>query len=143
MLETLSIAGRYLRDRHCLPSKIDGIYPLDQLARELTERPARHVERARVERAIVSTERLAEKLPWIPRTCLYRSFARFATLRAAGHPAVLVMALPRDGEGDGHAWVTLDGEPFCEEQDLEDLVVTFCYPANIRTNGTSAETKPL
>lgn len=96
----------------------------------LTSAPsARAVPRDVAERAITSSERLCERLRVVPDTCLYRSLARYAVLRRAGHPARFVLGLnPKAGEILGHAWVELHGEPVGETIE-PGLAVTFAYPS--------------
>lgn len=84
-----------------------------------------------VEEALARADALTAALPFVPQTCLYRSLARYALLRRAGHRPRFVMAVdpPREArsELEGHAWVEIDGTPFGEEVD-ERLVVTYAYP---------------
>ena len=50
-----------------------------------------------------------------PTTCLYRSLAGFASLRAAGEPVRLVIGVRvEQGEVVAHAWLEQDGEPVGE-----------------------------
>jgi hypothetical protein len=79
-----------------------------------------------VEGALSTSQRIVGRLRGVPDTCLYRSLARYAILRRAGHPVRFVMALdPKKAEG--HAWLELDGAPLGEEID-PNLTVTFIYP---------------
>jgi hypothetical protein len=83
---------------------------------------------ASVEEALASVEAILERVRVVPDTCLYRALARYAVLRRAGHAARFVMAVKRRApELTGHAWIELDGEPYCETVD-PDLAVTFAYP---------------
>lgn len=63
--------------------------------------------------------------------CLRRSLARYHFLRRAGLPVVVVFGARRLGDGiGGHAWLTLDGEPYHElPQHYQDYAVMFTYPA--------------
>lgn len=84
-----------------------------------------------VDEALARAESIAERLPFVPDTCLYRSLARFSLLRRAGWPARFVMAIdPPAGPAsdlEGHAWVELEGAPYGEALD-DRLVVTYAYP---------------
>jgi hypothetical protein len=94
----------------------------------------------KIQGSILAVESVLDKAPGVPKTCLYRALARFATLRRAGVDAVFVMALPsRGGDGHGHAWVEVDREPFCEDEDVSSMTATFCYPPAARTSTTSAQ----
>jgi Transglutaminase-like superfamily len=111
--------GRMLR-RSSLPGLLGAITP-----RRAALEP---VPLPEVERGLLVAEGLLERLRVVPDTCLYRSLARYAVLRAAGHPARFVMGLsPRSPEIAGHAWVELGGEPLGETVD-GDMVVTYAYP---------------
>jgi hypothetical protein len=82
-----------------------------------------------VEEALSTSQRIVGRLRRVvPDTCLYRSLARYALLRRAGHPVRFVMALdPKKAGVEGHAWLELDGVPLGEEVD-PGLAVTFSYP---------------
>jgi hypothetical protein len=80
-----------------------------------------------VEDALSTSQRIVSRLR-LPDTCLYRSLARYALLRRAGHPVRFVMAIdPKKPELEGHAWIELDGVPLGEEVE-PGLAVTFTYP---------------
>lgn len=113
---------RMLR-RHSLPGLLGALTP----ARG--EQPERsRVPLPTVEDALLAAEKVIERLRVVPDTCLYRSLARYAVLRSAGHPARFVMGLsPRAPEITGHAWVELDGAPMGETVD-DDMVITYAYP---------------
>jgi hypothetical protein len=79
--------------------------------------------------ALAASERVIERLRVVPDTCLYRSLARYALLRRAGHAARFVMGLdPRARDIEGHAWVEIAGEPVGEEIE-PGLAVTFAFPS--------------
>ena len=81
-----------------------------------------------VQEALSTSQRIVGRFKGVPDTCLYRSLARYALLRRAGHPVRFVMALERGSSKiEGHAWVELDGKPLGEEIE-EKLAVTFSYP---------------
>ncbi len=110
---------RMLR-RHSLPGLLGALTP-ERALRERVPLPT-------VEDALLAAERVIERLRVVPDTCLYRSLARYAVLRSAGHPARFVMGLsPRAPEITGHAWVELDGAPMGETVD-DDMVITYAYP---------------
>ncbi len=110
---------RMLR-RHSLPGLLGAPHARACFARA---RPPPH--RGRL---LLAAERVIERLRVVPDTCLYRSLARYAVLRSAGHPARFVMGLsPRAPEITGHAWVELDGAPMGETVD-DDMVITYAYP---------------
>jgi hypothetical protein len=113
---------RMLR-RHSLPGLLGALTP-ERSVRAERER----VPLPTVEDALLAAEKLVERLRVVPDTCLYRSLARYAVLRSAGHPARFVMGLsPRAPEITGHAWVELDGAPMGETVD-DDMVITYAYP---------------
>jgi hypothetical protein len=93
--------------------------------------PRRPAPRDAVDEALARAERLCERAPFIPDTCLYRSLARYALLCRAGHRARFVMGIEPQADPDaeirGHAWVELDGVPYAEEVDGR-MVVTYAYP---------------
>jgi len=119
---TLSLRLRLDRmlKRHSLPGLLGALTP----RHSLSER----VPLPTVEDALLAAERVIERLRVVPDTCLYRSLARYAVLRSAGHPARFVMGLsPSAPEITGHAWVELDGAPMGETVD-DDMVITYAYP---------------
>jgi hypothetical protein len=119
---TLSLRFRLARmlRRHSLPGLLGALTP---------EHPSStRVPLPTVEDALLAAEQVIEHLRVVPNTCLYRSLARYAVLRSAGHPARFVMGLsPRAPEITGHAWVELDGAPMGETLD-DDMVITYAYP---------------
>ncbi|MEZ4768372.1 MAG: lasso peptide biosynthesis B2 protein [Caldilineales bacterium] len=64
--------------------------------------------------------------------CLRRSLGRYHFLRRAGLPVVVVFGARRLGDGiGGHAWLTLDGEPYHELlQSYQNYAVMFTFPAD-------------
>lgn len=105
--------------------------PIPSLLSMLSKRPVDEAPLDACERALARAETLTAHLPFVPKTCLYRSLASYALLRRAGHPVRFVMAIepPKEPLADlsGHAWVELDGAPLGEEIDAT-LVVTYAYP---------------
>jgi len=65
-----------------------------------------------------------------PTTCLYRSLAGFASLRATGEPVRLVVGVRVEkGEVMAHAWLEKNGEPVGEPADPRPrFAVAFSYP---------------
>ena len=96
---------------------------LEQLARHRPLGGARATT-AQSDRAIARSERLISALALPRDTCLYRSLARFAHLRAQGQPVTFVMGVHDD---HGHAWLEQDGAAL-EELDYP-YTVTYRYPA--------------
>lgn len=122
-----------------LPTRYDGA-PFDDLLRALDGHTGHGgALSAPLVAAIVRGERAAERIPFLPKTCLFRSLARFAVLRARGIDAAFVMGLPRDGVGDGHAWVEVAGVAVLDDEDLSSMTVTFCYPPAARTYAVGAQ----
>ncbi len=83
--------------------------------------------RPELARWLDAAERWTNRVPFVPRTCLYRSLARFAVLRRAGVDASFVMGVRhRDGELDGHAWI--EGDELPVDPHAADFVPTLRYP---------------
>ena len=81
-----------------------------------------------LERTLERAEAWADRVPFLPRTCLYRSLARFALFRRHGFPVAFVMGVsPRGTEEDGHAWLEFEGRPYREER-AGEFVESFRYP---------------
>jgi hypothetical protein len=121
---TLSLRFRLDRmlERHSLPGLLGALTP------KPSSRERARVPLPTVEDALLAAERVVERLRLVPDTCLYRSLARYAVLRSAGHPVRFVMGLsPRAPEITGHAWVELDGAPMGETVD-DEMVITYAYP---------------
>ena len=105
-------------------------HPLPRVLTALTPSRTRAIPIDGAEGAIAASERFFERINVVPDTCLYRSLARYAVLRRAGHPARFVMGLdPKAADIVGHAWVELDGEPAFETLE-PGLTITFAYPSN-------------
>ena len=59
-----------------------------------------------------------------------RSIILFRYLRKNGRDAQIVFGVAKDGtELKGHAWVTIDGQPFAEEGGVDRYAVTYVYPS--------------
>jgi len=125
LLEQAPVAARALATRLRLASMMRRS-SLPELLRALSPDAvvARPLET--VEGGLSAAQRIVAHLRGVPDTCLYRSLARYAILRRAGHPVRFVMALDPK-KAAGHAWIELDGAPLGEEID-PSLTVTFTYP---------------
>lgn len=66
-----------------------------------------------------------------PTSCLYRSLAGYARLRARGEPVRFVIGIAVEGGSlSGHAWLERDGEPLGEPDDpRRRWAVAFTHPA--------------
>ncbi len=63
------------------------------------------------------------------RYCMKRSLILFHYLRKAGREARIVFGVVKEsGRLEGHAWVTVNGEPFAEEGPVDRYTVTYTYP---------------
>jgi hypothetical protein len=80
-----------------------------------------------------------------PTTCLYRSLAGFASLRAAGEPVRLVVGVRvEQGEVVAHAWLEQDGEPVGEPVDPRPrFAEALAYPPRGRGDSTTEATMAL
>lgn len=65
--------------------------------------------------------------------CLRRSLLRYHFLRRAGLPVVVHFGARRLGEGiGGHAWLTLNGQPYHEQPEhYREYLVMYSYPPAI------------
>jgi hypothetical protein len=128
LVDQLPIAARALATRMRLASMMrDSSLP--DLLRALSDETVKPEPLALVEEAVSKSQRIIGRLRLAPDTCLFRSLARYALLRRAGHPVRFVMALDPNKAEDltGHAWIELDGAPLGEEVE-PGLAVTFSYP---------------
>jgi hypothetical protein len=104
--------------------------PLDVVVGRLGRRVPRglwRLSRSELERAMEAGELLADRLPGIGRSCLYRALARYALFRSRGYSASFVIGIDSARPDLAHAWVELDGRPFREEGAAEYLV-SFRFP---------------
>ena len=103
--------------------------PLDGLLMRLTARTVgATADFDSLERALDRAEALADRVPFLPRTCLYQCLARYAVFRYYGFPAEFVMGIsPLGLDDDGHAWLEFGGEPYREARS-EAFLVSFRYP---------------
>ena len=106
--------------------------PLDGLLGRLgTRRGTVTLPLAHLDHALDRGEAWTNRVPLVPRTCLYRTIARYALYRRHGFPAEFVMAIsPRGPDEDGHAWLEFNGQPYREERAAE-FVESFRYPPRV------------
>jgi len=130
--EEARLAAQLVRTRLTLKRRLSG-ESLDTLIESLCS-PASSAVALRLDRTlrvIRRTEAVLARCPGVPDTCLYRSVGRFAVLRSRGFAVEILMGLPENASDEhGHAWVTIDGAPF-EDDDAEEasrMVVTFRFP---------------
>jgi hypothetical protein len=136
---SLSIAASLVWWRLVLPRRFERS-SLDALLAELDRGPrSTTVVSPSLAAELQRVERWIDRVPSVPKTCLFRAMARFATLRTRGVDAVFFLGWPRHGEGHGHAWVAVAGEPWLEDEDLSSMTVTFCYPPIARTSAPGAQ----
>ncbi|MDX1428985.1 MAG: lasso peptide biosynthesis B2 protein [Rhodothermales bacterium] len=70
------------------------------------------------------------------RYCMKRSLILFHFLRKAGREARIVFGVTKEeGKLEGHAWVTVNGEPYAEEGPVDKYTVTYVYPDSASTSG--------
>ncbi len=107
------------------------IHALDAVLAAHPRRPwLAEPERSLVLRNLSVAERLADRLPLLPRTCLASALARYAVLCRRGVAPVFCLGMPTRGDGPGHAWIEIDGAPWDEDPgNLQGIVATFRYPA--------------
>lgn len=111
-------------------------HPLDGLVAELgrTSNERRNViELDALCSAIDWAELLADRVPGVGRSCLYRSLGRFGVLSAWGFRPSFVMGIARQEPERGHAWLELDGAPFREDS-AADFIISFRFPAETSTH---------
>lgn len=77
--------------------------------------------------------------------CLRRSLARYHFLRRAGLPVTVVFGARRLGDGiGGHAWLTLNGEPYHElPQHYQNYAVMFTFPSDGESPASAADGRTL
>ncbi len=83
-----------------------------------------------------TVRRISDAVAYLDRStalgiCLHRSLLRYHFLRRAGVPVVIQFGVRRKTEGiGGHAWLTLDGQPYHESAaDYAPFVVVYHFPA--------------
>jgi Transglutaminase-like superfamily len=94
-------------------------------------RGARTIDRVTLEKAARYVDALLARMPSPTRgNCLPRSLALFYFARRSGVPVRLHCGVRRVGERlEGHAWLSLQGQPFLETTNPEQSYrVTFSYP---------------
>jgi hypothetical protein len=86
------------------------------------------------------TDAVLQRLPYRRRgNCLPRSLTLFYFASRAGLPVQVHCGVRRAGPKlEGHAWLTLGGEPFLEPGNLaESYSITFSYPDPLAPGGAS------
>lgn len=126
------LMGRMIRFSRALPRQFDR--PLPQMMAALTptplDPPTPSPKFIRQLADAVAAWHLRSPLG----ICLRRSLLRYYFLCEAGLPVTIIFGarFKHDDEGGGiggHAWLTLDGEPFHENpQDYEGFVEMYSYP---------------
>lgn len=127
-----------------LPQQFD--HSLPTMMARLT--PSRQIEIRRIEPDDV--RRLADAVTaWHLASplgiCLRRSLLRYHFLREVGLPVGIVFGARFKDENEGggiggHAWLTLDGEPYYENpQDYEGFVTMVTYPDGETNSSTSPQ----
>ncbi len=68
--------------------------------------------------------------------CLRRSLLRYYFLRRAGFPVVVNFGARRTAQTlGGHAWLTLDGEPYYEApENYQRYALMFSFPPHVRSD---------
>jgi hypothetical protein len=117
------VIGELLALRIRAPRWFDATPLPETLRRLAAHQPWVEASPEELDLAIDRAERLWSRLAGPHDTCLYRSLARFAVLRARGHEVRFVMGVFAD---HGHAWLERAGEPL-EELDYP-YTVTWSYP---------------
>src|SRR5262245_9488349 len=96
----------YVTLRGALPVALPAV-GLERTLSALRAIPARRGHHADLARY---AEWAVNRVPFLPRTCLYRSLAQFGVECLAGREATFVMGVRRTGDDlVGHAWLELDG----------------------------------
>lgn len=117
-----------------LPSRLQAPLPetLEQLnAEDLQDRPSNQTEAA--VRNLADLAVLLDIQPGLG-YCLRRSLTRFYFLRRVGVPVIVHFGARHTGKGqvgllDGHAWLTLDGQPYHEfHENLDSFAVMLSFP---------------
>lgn len=106
--------------------------PLPRMSALITRAPRRPRREplpvARIERLVALAPRFAH--PLVRTGCLTRGITLYWFLRRAGHDVELRFGVDPTGIGDGHCWLTRDGEPYLEREDPRARVVeTYRVPA--------------
>ncbi len=84
-----------------------------------------------LERRIYYVDRWLELFPYNTKgNCFPRALTLYWLARRAGYPVRFYCGIKREGSTlDGHAWLTLDREPFHElSEQWRQYAVTFSYP---------------
>ena len=120
---------RFLLRRKSLPLVLDRLSP-----RSMTGRPDEAVLRDRV----YYVDRWLQLFPYNKKgNCFPRSLALYWFARRMGYPVLFHCGVRKEASNlDGHAWLTLDRQPFHEMgQHWQRFVVTFSYPQDPAVGG--------
>ncbi len=121
----LSLFAQLLRLRLTIPLRYRRL-PLDRLLASL-DSPQDSAPIPHLFQRIQSCESWIDRIPGIPRSCLFRSLARFALLRHYGQNVTFLMGLPAASPSlPGHAWIGVNQCPV--EAATNPYLVTFRYP---------------
>ena len=105
---------------------------LDRVLQSLTPAAgASAPDPAQVEQTARYVDALLRRFPSVGgRGCMIRSLAVYSRARRSGVPVRFHCGVRRNGSAlDGHAWLTLDGEPFLEPVDPRPAyAVVFSFP---------------
>lgn len=107
--------------------------PLDRLTRSMhAQSRAASPDHDRMHRVRRFTDALCWKLPYLTdKRCLPRSLALYHFATRFGFPVRLHCGVRKAAGNtlDGHAWLSLDGEPFMETDDRANAyTITLTYP---------------
>ncbi len=101
---------------------------VERLVESLDSLPAPIPDRIDIGRVNWLTRGVLRRL-FSGRYCMKRSLILFHFLRKAGQEARIVFGVVKEGGRlEGHAWVTVNGEPFAEEGPVDRYTVTYAYP---------------
>ncbi len=96
-----------------------------------------------LDRLIQLTKRLLNlKIGFLSPNCVKQSLILFHFLRKYGHPAKIHFGISKNDAGNlhGHAWVSLDGEPFAEAGNpRNEFKETYVFPKKASQNIHSTE----
>jgi hypothetical protein len=126
---TLRIAADTAILRATLPVLL-AIWPLDRVLAALDQGGTLHVDRHELLATVERVTDLATRRRWpLGTACLQRALLRYALLRRHGvEPRFVIGVRPGGRDGfEAHAWLTLDGAPIMEREQL-DCRPTFEWP---------------
>jgi hypothetical protein len=102
---------------------------LERLARVMWVRPTRRASEDELAKVVTLSQLLARHRPPLSNErCMERSLLAYRYLSAGGADPRLVVAMAPGADGlEGHAWVTIDGEPVGEIESVADHVPIVVY----------------